>query len=110
MNNNENNELNEYRKEFYEEIRAINVKVTDLESVKISNKTLATEVALRRRFGDEISVSKVVEVDVSGEKTIEKLDTQAIEFDGIVRDICERTVDGDFDSEADRFVALIGQE
>ena len=45
-----------------------------------------------------------------GEKTIEKLDTQAIEFDGVVRDICERTVDGDFDSESDRFAALIGQE
>ena len=69
MNNNENIELNEYKKEFYEEIRAINVKVEDLESMKISNKTLASEVALRKRFGDEITVSKAIEADENEEKT-----------------------------------------
>ena len=110
MNNNENNELNEYRKEFYEEIRAVDVQVKDLETLKISNKTLAAEVALRRRLGDEISVSRAIDANESEEKTIQKLDAQDIEFDGVVREICERSVDGEFDSEADRLVALIGQE
>jgi hypothetical protein len=110
MNNNENIELNEYKKEFYEEIRGIDVQVKDLEAMKISNKTLAAEVALRRRFGDEITVSKAIEADESEEKTIAKLDTQDIEFDGTVRDICERTVDGEFDSEADKFNAYINNQ
>ena len=110
MNNNENIELNEYKKEFYEEIRAINVKVEDLESMKISNKTLASEVALRKRFGDEITVSKAIEADENEEKTIAKLDTEDIEFDGTVRDICERAVDENFDSEADVFNSYLNQE
>ena len=110
MNNNENIELSEYKKEFYEEIRAIGVQVKDLESIKISNKTLAAEVALRRRFGDEISISKAIEADENEEKTIAKLDTEDIEFDGTVRDICERAVDENFDSEADIFNSYLNQE
>ena len=110
MNNIENNEFNEYKKEFYEEIRAIDVQIKDLEALKISNKTLAAEVALRKRFGDEISVSKAIEADENEEKTIAKLDTQDIEFDGTIRDICERAIDTDFDSEVDMLVASISQE
>lgn len=110
MNNIENNELNEYKKEFYEEIRAIDVQVKDLEALKISNKTLAAEVALRKRFGDEISISKAIEADENEEKTVAKLDTQDIEFDETIRDICERTIDSDFDSEVDLLMASISQE
>ena len=110
MNNIENNEFNENKKEFYEEIRAIDVQIKDLEALKISNKTLAAEVALRKRFGDEISISKAIEADENEEKTVEKLDTQDIEFDGTIREICERTIDENFDSEVDLIIASISQE
>ena len=98
-------ELEQYKKEFYEEIRNIDVKVADLRALKISDKVLASEVSLRRMFGDVIYSEKFAEIEDSENKTIEKLNMGDIEFDGTVREICERVIDNKFDAEVDMFLA-----
>ena len=107
MSNNTNNELEEYKKEYYEEIRNINVQVENLSELKISNDVLAAEVALRRVFGDEIPNEKFDELDNDDNKAVSKLDAGDIEFDGTVRDICERVVDSKFDSELDILMTFV---
>ena len=110
MSNNEIVKFDDYKKEFYEEIRDIYVKIDDLKDLKISDKIFASEIALRRVFGDEISVSKFADVADGEEKTISKLDMQDIEFDASIREICEKVVDPDFDSEVDLLRASITEE
>ncbi len=107
MSNNPNNEIDEYKKEYYEEIRNIGVQVENLNELKISNDILAAEVSLRRVFGDEIPNEKYDELENDDNKAVSKLDAGAIEFDGTVRDICERVVDSKFDSELDILMTFV---
>jgi hypothetical protein len=110
MSSNEIVKFDDYKKEFYEEIRSINVKLEDLQDLKIPDKVFASEIALRRVFGDEISFTKFADVADGEEKTISKLDAQDIEFDASVRDVCERVVDPEFDSEVDLLKASMLEE
>ena len=110
MSNNEIVKIDDYKKEFYEEIRSIHVKLDDLRELKIADKILASEIALRNVFGDEISVSRFADIADGEEKTISKLDMQDIEFDASIRDFCERVIDPEFDSEVDLLKASMIEE
>ena len=90
--------LNNIKKEFSEEIKAINVSVEDLKQIKVSDVDLATEVALRKVFGDEIYERKVTEEKLDGEKVVIKLSDEDLAFDNEVRELCENLVDSDFES------------
>ena len=102
--------IDDYKKEFYEEIRSIDIQVDELKSLNIPDKILASEVVLRKVFGDEISYNKFADVADGEEKNIAKLDAGDIEFDSSVRDVCERVVDAEFDSEVDLIRASIEEE
>lgn len=104
------NEVEEYKKEYYEEIRNISVQVENLNELKISNEILAAEVSLRKVFGDEIPNEKFDELDNDENKAVSKLDAGDIEFDGTVREICERVVDQKFDSELDILMSYVHEE
>lgn len=110
MSNNEITKIDDYKKEFYEEIRSINVKLEDLAGLKIPDKIFASEVVLRRVFGDEIPSVKFADIADGEEKKISKLDMQDVEFDASVRDVCERVVDSEFDSEVDLLKASMIEE
>ena len=110
MGNIEKIEMETYKREFYEEIRNIDVQVQDLKDLKISDNTLAAEIALRKILGDEISRVRMSEDGSSGEKTITKLDEGAIEFDSVVRKICNDIEDPEFDSSVELFMSSVSQE
>lgn len=105
-----NDEIVNYKREFYEEIRNLKVQVEDLKKLKISNNALASEIVLRKALGDSISQARVTEISGAGESAITKLDNEAIEFDAVVRNICEEVVDAQFDAEVELLMSTVSQE
>lgn len=91
--------LNEFKKEFSEEIAQYSVTIEDLKRHKISPNLLQAELKLHKIFGDEIYVHKKIEEKIDGEKEVIKLSESDIAFDSHVREICDNLSDGDFDSK-----------
>lgn len=94
----ENEKLEEFKKEYLDEINAAVVSLEDLKKYKVSNDVLEAEVVLRKVFGDEIYVPKKSEEKIDGEKEILKLSEEDISFDNEVREICENLLDDSFES------------
>lgn len=91
--------LNEFKKEFSEEIEQESVTIEDLKKSKFSANLLQAEAKLHKIFGDEIYVPKKLEEKIEGEKEIIKLSEEDIAFDSHVREICENLIDAEFDSK-----------
>lgn len=91
--------LNNFKKEFSEEIDLAWVGVDDLKKQKISTSALQAETKLHKVFGDEIYIAKKHEEKISGEKEIVKLSENDIAFDSKVREICDDLIDDEFDSK-----------
>lgn len=102
--------LNNYKKEFADEIDESLVSIEELKKLKISVDTLAAEVLLRKIFGDEIYQAKKAEEKIGGEKEIVKLDEEDIKFDARVRDICDNISDFEFDSNIGAMLLKVSQE
>lgn len=94
----EKQNLDEFKKEFSEEIDFEDVSLDDLKKHKISSNVLESEVVLRKVFGDEIFVPKKTEEKIEGEKEIIKLSEEDIAFDSKVREICENLLDDNFEA------------
>ena len=102
--------IDEFKKEFAEEIDGVNVSVEKLKQLKVSSSVLEAETLLRKVFGDELYTSKKKEEKVLGEKEIVKLSEDDMSFDGQVREICEELEDVDFDNNVAMFVLQIDGE
>lgn len=94
----EKQNLEEFKKEFSEEIGLEEVSLDDLKKHKVPSSVLEAEVALRKVFGDEIYVPKKSEETIEGEKVILKLSEEDIAFDNEIREICENLLDDNFES------------
>lgn len=94
----ENEKLEEFKKEYFDEINATDVSLEDLKKYKVSNDVLSAEVALRKLFGDELYIPKKTEEKIEGEKEVIKLSEEDIAFDSEVREICENLLNDDFES------------
>lgn len=96
--------LDEFKKEFAEDIDSVNVSIEKLKQLKISSSVLEAETLLRKVFGDEIYVPKKKEENVTGEKEIVKLSEDDMSFDGEVREICENLEDLEFEGSCAGFL------
>ena len=90
--------LNEFKKEFADDIDSVSIGVEFLRKRKVSMSVLGAETLLRKVFGDEIYMPKKFSENVSGEKEIVKLTEEDMAFDAQVRELCENIVDNDFDN------------
>ena len=90
--------IDEFKKEYAEEISTIKIDIEHLKKRKISSSVLEAETHLRKVFGDEIYVPTKKEEKISGEKEIVKLTDEDMVFDSQVRELCENIVDNEFDN------------
>lgn len=90
--------LKKFQKEFLEEICEKELDIVSLKKAKVSDDVLASEIALRKAFGDEIFEKPKVSEEVDGEKNIVKLTEEDISFDSEVQKICDNLVDVDFET------------
>lgn len=96
--------LDEFKKEFTDDIDSVDISVEKLKKLKISSSVLEAETLLRKVFGDEIYAPKKKEEKVTGEKEIVKLSEDDMSFDGEVRDICENLEDLDFEGKVAMYI------
>lgn len=96
--------LEEFKKEFADDIDSVNISIEKLKQLKISSSVLEAETLLRKVFGDEIYTPKKKEENVTGEKEIVKLSEDDMSFDGEVREICENLEDLDFEGKVAMYV------
>ena len=97
--------LEEFKKEFSEELENVSVSVDDLKKRKIASSVLAAETFLRKIFGDELYVEQKKESVVTGEKEIVKLSEEDMSFDAQVREICDSIEDYEFDNNVGTLVS-----
>ncbi len=94
--------VSDFEREYYSEIKKYNVLSKDLVAVKVHPKTLASEVYLRRVFGDAILKSEVVDdYDANARKMVEKVSKDKLdnsEFSGIMTDIEHSEFDDNLDA------------
>lgn len=102
--------LNEFKKEFAEDIDSISISIDQLKKRKVSTSVLEAETFLRKALGDEIYIPKKVSENISGEKEIVKLTEDDMVFDSQVRDICENIADVDFDNKLGILLSKINSE
>ena len=98
------NSLDEFKKEFADDIDSVNITVEKLKQLKISSSVLEAETLLRKVFGDEIYTPKKKEEKVTGEKEIVKLSEDDMLFDGEVREICENLEDLEFEGKTALYI------
>ena len=97
--------LEEFKREFSDEIDSVNISVEKMKKLKISPSVLEAETLLRKVFGDEIYVPKKIEEKVTGEKEVVKLSEDDMSFDGQVREICDTLEDFEFDNNSATLIA-----
>lgn len=102
--------LNEFKKEFADEIDSINIDVDYLKKKKVSTSVLEAETLLRKVFGDEIYIQKKFSEKVSGEKEIVKLTEDDMIFDGQVKEVCDNIADAEFDNKLGFLLSKINNE
>lgn len=102
--------LNEFKKEFQEEIESVGVGVETLKKCKVPSSVLEAEVLLRKVFGDEIYVPKKKEEALTGEKEVVKLTEEDMALDNQVREICESLIDENFDNNVGVILAKLNSE
>lgn len=102
--------LNEFKKEYFEEIESVGVGVDYLKKCKVPTSVLEAEVLLRKVFGDEIYVPKKKEEALVGEKEIVKLTEEDMALDNQVRKICDSIIDENFDNNVGVLLAKLNLE
>lgn len=95
-------ELENFEKEYYDEIENSNVSIETLEEFGVTKKALSKEVYLRDIYGDEIIVDKVQEKTTNnGKKSVTHLDEDELslksEFASIYDSIDGSSFDKNFD-------------
>ena len=99
--------LSSFKREFADEINAVEVNIDALKSVKIPSEVFEAEISLRKVFGDEIFERNVQTDNIVGEKEIIKLNEEDLTFDSEVQKICEDLVDPNFDAGVNVILAKI---
>lgn len=102
--------LNDFKREYFEDIESVKVSVEDLKKCKVSTSVLEAEVLLRGIFGDEIYVPKKKEETITGEKEVVKLTEEDMALDNQVREICDSIVDNTFDNNVGVLLAKVKVE
>jgi hypothetical protein len=102
--------LNDFKREYFEDIESVKVSVEDLKKCKVSTSVLEAEVLLRGVFGDEIYVPKKKEETITGEKEVVKLTEEDMALDNQVREICDSIVDNTFDNNVGVLLAKVKVE
>lgn len=102
--------LNEFKREYQEEIELVGVGVESLKKNKVHLSVLEAEVYLRKAFGDEIYVPKKEEEKLTGEKEIVKLTEEEMALDNQVREICDSLVDENFDNNVGVILSKLNKE
>ncbi len=87
--------LNEFKREYQEEIELVGVGVESLKKNKVHLSVLEAEVYLRKAFGDEIYVPKKEE---------------EMALDNQVREICDSLVDENFDNNVGVILSKLNKE
>ena len=105
-----NQKINEFKKEFSNEINEREIDVELLKTLKISNSVLQAEVFLRKIFGDEIYTPKKIEDEVVGEKAIVKLTEEDMLFDNQVNEITDNIADVEFDNNVGLLLSKLNEE
>jgi len=102
--------LNDFKREYFEDIESVKVSVEDLKKCKVPNSVLEAEVLLRKVFGDEIFVPEKKEENITGEKEVVKLTEDDMALDNQVREICDSIVDNTFDNNVGVLLAKVNVE
>ncbi len=93
--------LENFEKEYYDEIENSNVSIETLEKFGVTKKTLSKEVYLRGIYGDEIIVDKEQAKVTNGKKSITRLCEEELnlkgEFASIYGSIDNSSFDQNFD-------------
>ncbi len=102
--------IDEFKREFKEEISARKVEVEQLKKNKVPSSVLEAETFLRKVFGDEIFVPKKTEEKLTGEKDVQKLSEEEVAFDTEIRGICENLPNAEFDNNIGVLLSKSGIE
>ncbi len=102
--------INDFKKEYFEDIESVKVLVENLKKCKVSSTVLQAEVLLRKVFGDEIYIPKKIEESITGEKVVVKLTEDDMALDNQVREICDSIIDSDFDNNVGVMLAKFNAE
>ena len=90
--------IEKYQKEYMHEINNYRVEVEDLRKLGISNRVLASEVYLRKLYGDEILIShNSYEVDEKSKRKIVKVEVSEMEKIQGLKNIDEEIELSEFD-------------
>ena len=107
---NKQSKLEEFKKEYLEDIELVDVVIGDLNKQKITSQVLESEVLLRGVFGDEIYTAQKFDGEISGEKSIVKLTEEDMVLDNQVREICGNLVDSVYDNNINVLLSKIKEE
>ena len=102
--------LNDFKREYFEDIESVNVSVDDLKKCKVPTSVLEAEVLLRKVFGDEIYVPEKKDENITGEKEVVKLTEEDMALDNQVREICDSIADVAFDNNVGVLLAKVNAE
>ena len=102
-------ELELFEKDNSYEINNFTIVIEQLQKARVSNFVLASEIYLRKFYGDEIYASKVVdEEDEQNEKKVQKLAEEDMGIDKDYKEICEDIDNSEFDKNLDEFLSTNG--
>lgn len=104
--------LEDYEKEYYDEILDEEVSVETLEKFGVKKKTLSKEVYLRSIYGDEIVLSKKdEELAKNAKKMITHLNEEELGLKSELAEIYKSIDNSSFDDDFDRLgIKLSGEE
>ena len=103
--------LEEFQKEFSEDIKAIDVTAQDLMDVGVTKNTLAGEVVLRKAFGDEfVELKHTDNFKKETETKITKIDEMDFEYNKVYNQVCNQLENSDFNRNLASLYAKIQAE
>lgn len=101
--------LSNFEKEYYSEIKELDVSLAELKKCGISDKVISSEMYLYAIYGDEIVTSKIIDdVDAKTKKTVSKIGEDDISSDKGYRSICDEIENSEFDKNVDVLLTTLG--
>lgn len=97
-----NNNLDNFEREYYSEIRDLEVSLSELKKYGVNDKMISSELYLYNIYGDEIVTSKIIDdVDSKQKKTVSKIGDEDIDSDKGYRAICNDIEESEFDKNVE---------
>lgn len=104
-----NQNLNNFEKEYYSEIKETEVSLSELKKYGISDKVVSSEMYLYTIYGDEIVTAKIEDsVDEKTKKTVSKIGEDDISSDKGYRTLCDEIENSEFDKNVDVLLTSLG--